>query len=56
MRVTATDISPTAVRLLETAALRAGIAPERVRTFACNSADASSGEFLLTGVPGSTGS
>ncbi len=48
--VTATDISPTAVQLFEAAALRAGIAPERVRAFACDSADAGTGESLLSGI------
>ena len=48
-RVTATDVSPTAVRLFEDAAQRAGIAADRVRAFACNSADASAGDFLLSG-------
>lgn len=48
-RVTATDVSPTAVRLLEAAAARAGIAPDRVRAFACNSADPTDGDSLLSG-------
>ena len=48
--MTATDISPTAVQLLKEAALRAGIAPERVRAFTCDSADAGAGESLLSGI------
>ena len=54
-RVTATDVSPTAVRLFEAAALRAGIATDRVRAFACDSADAGAGDALLSGVLGVQG-
>ena len=48
--MTATDISPTAVRLFEAAAQRAGIASDRVRAFPCDAADPSAGESLLPGV------
>ena len=52
--MTATDVSPTAVRLFEDAAQRAGIAADRVRAFACNSANASAGDSLLSGAPAIT--
>ncbi len=48
-RVTATDISPTAVRLFTDAAARAGIAPERYSAFPCNAADPDAGPRQLSG-------
>lgn len=45
-RVTATDISPTAVKLFCEAAERAGIAPERYTVFPCNAADPDAGQLL----------
>ena len=47
--VIATDISPTAVRLFNAAAARAGIASDRIQAFACNSADPAVGESMLSG-------
>jgi SAM-dependent methyltransferase len=48
-RVTATDLSPTAVQLLREAAGRAGVAQERYTAFACNAADPGVGERRLSG-------
>ena len=47
--VMATDISPTAVRLFEAAAARAGIASHRIQAFACDSADPATGDAMLSG-------
>ena len=47
--VIATDISPTAVRLFDAAAARAGIASDRIQAFACNSADPAAGDSMLSG-------
>ena len=47
--VIATDISPTAVRLFDAAAARAGISPNRIQAFACNSADPAVGDAMLSG-------
>ena len=48
-RVTATDISPTAVRLFRDAAARAGIAEDRYEAFACDAADPTTSDELLSG-------
>lgn len=47
--VIATDISPTAVRLFDTAAARAGISSDRIQAFPCNSADPAVGDSMLAG-------
>lgn len=39
-RVTGTDLSPTAVRMFESAACKAGIAQDRITAFAADSAEA----------------
>lgn len=49
-RVTATDLSPTAVRLFCDAAERAGIAADRYTAFPCDAADPETGHHLLAGV------
>ncbi len=48
-RVTATDISPTAVRLFRDAAARASIAADRYEAFACDAADPTASNALLAG-------
>lgn len=45
-RVTATDLSPTAVRLFADAAARAGIAPDRYEAFPCDAADPAAAQQL----------
>ena len=49
VRVTATDLSPTAVRLFREAAAKAGIAPDRYTAFPCDAASASAGSAQLAG-------
>ncbi len=48
-RVTATDLSPTAVRLFCDAAERAEIAADRYTAFPCDAADSEIGNLLLAG-------